>query len=80
LPVDIDEAKNMIFEIKGSKLLSGFRNISPVNTDNLAKLLVKTSDLIMENQDILEMDLNPLIWTEGDSYPKIVDFRMTFTE
>ncbi|MFC2088834.1 acetate--CoA ligase family protein, partial [Calditrichota bacterium] len=80
LPIDIEEAKNMITEIKGYKLLSGYRNIAPVNLENLAKMLVKTGNMLMENPNILEMDMNPLIWSGGEDYPQIVDFRMTIAE
>lgn len=77
LPIDIDEAFELINEIKGHKMLIGFRDISAVNLNNLAEILVKTSQMLMENPQILEMDLNPLIWQEGEDFPTIVDFRMT---
>ncbi|MCK5032959.1 MAG: acetate--CoA ligase family protein [Calditrichia bacterium] len=77
LPIDHEEALELIKEIKGYKLLTGYRSISAVNLNNLADLLVKASQMLVENPQILEMDLNPLIWQEGDDYPTIVDFRMT---
>jgi len=77
LPIDKAEALKLIKNIKGHKLLTGFRDISAVNLNNLAELLVKTGQMLIENPYILEMDLNPLIWQEGDDYPTIVDFRMT---
>ena len=72
-----EEALEFIKDTKGHKLLVGFRNISAVNLNNLADILVKASQMLVENPQILEMDLNPLIWQEGDDYPTIVDFRMT---
>jgi len=80
LPIDIDDAKDMIMEIKGYKLLKGFRNIKVVNTDNLAGLLVKTGNMLIDNPQIVEMDMNPLIWPENEEYPQIVDFRMTISD
>ena len=77
LPIDHEEALELIKEIKGYKLLTGYRSISAVNLNNLADLLVKASQMLVENPQILEMDLNPLIWQEGEDYPTIVDFRMT---
>jgi len=77
LPIDKNEALEFIKEIKGYKLLTGFRDISAVNLNNLADILVKTSQMLIENQHILEMDFNPLIWPAGENYPTIVDFRMT---
>jgi acetate---CoA ligase (ADP-forming) len=77
LPIDKAEALNLIKEIKGHKLLTGFRNIPAVNLNNLADLLVRIGQMLIENPQIIEMDLNPLIWSDGDDYPTIVDFRMT---
>ena len=79
LPIDKSEALKLIVEIKGHKLLTGFRNISAVNLNNLADLLVRVGQMLIENPQIIEMDLNPLIWPDGDEYPTIVDFRMTFS-
>jgi len=80
LPIDKNEALEFIKEIKGYKLLTGFRDISAVNLNNLADILVKAGTMLVENPQILEMDLNPLIWSEGEEYPTIVDFRMTVSE
>jgi acetyltransferase len=77
LPIGLQEAKRMINEIQGVELLKGFRSYPAVDIDSLAKIIVKFSKLIVENPDILEMDLNPLIWTKGASEPIIVDCRMT---
>jgi acetate---CoA ligase (ADP-forming) len=77
LPIDKNEALEFIKDIKGHKLLTGFRDISAVNLNNLAELLVNIGQMLIENPYILEMDINPLIWREGDDYPTIVDFRMT---
>jgi hypothetical protein len=67
----------MINDIQGVELLKGFRGYPVVDIDCLARIIVKFSKLIVENPNILEMDLNPLIWTQGASEPIIVDCRMT---
>lgn len=59
-PIDIYEADSMIKETKGYKILKGFRGREPANTDILKDILVKTSKIIAEHSDILELDLNPV--------------------
>ena len=61
LPIDKAEALEFIKDIKGHKLLTGFRDISAVNLNNLADLLVIVGQMLFENPQILEMDLNPLM-------------------
>ena len=80
LPINKNEALEFIKEIKGYKLLTGFRDISAVNVNNLADILVKICQMLVENPQILEMDLNPLIWQNKEDFPTIVDFRMTVAE
>ncbi len=80
LPIEKDEALSMISEIRGHKLLEGYRNIPKVNLDSLAELLVKAGKLMIDNPQIVEMDMNPLIWPNGADNPVVVDFRMTFSE
>jgi len=59
-PIDYDEAEEMIKETKGYKVLMGFRGKEQANIEILKDLIVKTSKIIAENQNILELDLNPV--------------------
>ena len=60
IPIDKYDAVQMIEEIKGKKLLEGFRNI-PANKDIVVDLLLKVSKIGMELMDnIDQMDLNPV--------------------
>lgn len=66
-PLDRREAKRMIGEISSRKLLGNFRGEAPVNTDQLADVLLGLSRLGLERPDIREVDVNPLIATpKGD--------------
>lgn len=60
-PVDEDEAENMIGEIKGSLLLKGFRGQAPRDVKSLIKCIVNVSRLLVENPEIQNLDINPLI-------------------
>ena len=59
-PINMDEAEEMIRETKGYKILSGFRGVEPANIEILKDMLVKTSKIIAEHNEILELDLNPV--------------------
>ena len=60
-PFDTVAAKEMIAEIKGAALLSGYRGRPVLDTDALADVLVRISLLIADHADrITEIDINPL--------------------
>ena len=60
VPVDRYDAEQMIEEIKGKKLLEGFRNIK-ANKKLVVDLILKTSKIGEELMDYIDqMDLNPV--------------------
>jgi len=66
IPIDEYDAKEMVEEIKGKKLLEGFRNI-PANKELVVDLLLKTSKIGEKLMDkIKEMDLNPIFVYKDD--------------
>ena len=65
VPIERYDAEEMTEEIKGKKLLEGFRNI-PANKDLVVDLLMKVSKIGEELMDhIDQMDLNP-VFVYGD--------------
>lgn len=64
-PITAEDAMQMITQLKAYPLLKGFRNTPPSDIDALADVLLKTSKLVMENPEIKELDLNPVL-----AYPK----------
>lgn len=60
-PIDLAEAQRMIREIKGYRLLTGFRGRPAVDQDKLAEILVNLGYLAAENSEIEEIDLNPVM-------------------
>lgn len=60
-PIDKTEALKMIRSIQAYPMLCGARGQQPVNLDALAELLTKVSEYLAENQDIAEIDINPVI-------------------
>ena len=75
LPITTSDAKSMINELKGSKLLKGFRGSEPIDTNMVAKMLVNIGKLGVDNADYINsIDFNPVI-----VYPKshyVVDAKI----
>jgi acyl-CoA synthetase (NDP forming) len=60
-PVNHTIALKMIQEIKGYTILKGFRGKQGADIDALADILVSISRLMMTRDDIMELDVNPVI-------------------
>jgi acyl-CoA synthetase (NDP forming) len=60
-PLTREDAGSMIRQIKGFPLLQGYRGAPAVDVSYLEELLMKLSAFIVENPEIKEMDINPLI-------------------
>ena len=60
-PISRNSARFMVRGIKGYKLLDGFRGIPKADISAVEKLLVCLSNLVMDNPEIKELDINPLI-------------------
>jgi len=73
-PITEEEAKEMISEIKAYPILKGYRGNPPADIDSIAKILVNTSKLVIDHQEIKELDLNPIIVYESGA--KTVDARI----
>ncbi|MBN1924149.1 MAG: acetate--CoA ligase family protein [Nanoarchaeota archaeon] len=72
-PINLQDAEEMINDLKMKELLNGFRNQPKVNKTLLKRLLVKLSKFAVENK-VLTLDLNPIIFDKNNYY--IVDARM----
>lgn len=76
-PLTETDARQMINELQGSKILDGFRHFPVVNKSTLVQAIMNFSKMIEENPEIIEMDLNPLIYTANINKPVVVDSRCT---
>ena len=73
-PLTVDDARDMITELKAYPLLRGYRNTPPADIDALVDMLCSVSRLVMENPEIKELDLNPvMVYPKG---AKAVDARI----
>jgi len=68
---DIDE---MVKEIKGYKILTGIRGEKPKDIAAIKDILVRLSEIVIDNPEIKEIDLNPVIVHEKGA--SIVDSRV----
>ena len=60
-PVDREEARGMVEELKGADILKGFRGREPFDIEYLVTALVNVSRLLMDHTEIKDLDINPLI-------------------
>jgi acetyltransferase len=65
-PVDLEEARIMIQEIRSFPLLRGVRGEQPCDLNTLAKVLVEFSQLAFRYPEVEEIDLNPVfVFSDG---------------
>jgi acyl-CoA synthetase (NDP forming) len=60
VPLEREDAEEMIREIKGYPLLEGYRGSEPVDVSILEEILLKVSRFVDNNPEIKELDLNPI--------------------
>jgi acetate---CoA ligase (ADP-forming) len=61
-PITHAEALDMVYQVKGAKLLQGFRGRPRADIEALAKTLVQVSHLAVNLEGKLsELDINPLM-------------------
>jgi acyl-CoA synthetase (NDP forming) len=60
-PIDRQTGRAMLEELRGVALLNGARGMPPADLDAIADLLVRLGDLAMRRNEILELDLNPIV-------------------
>jgi len=73
-PVTGAEALDMVAEVKGAKLLRGFRGQPPADIDALADALVRVSHLAVHLEgQLAELDINPLMVLPAGQGVKAVD-------
>lgn len=78
-PITQAEAREMIAEVKGAKLLQGFRGQPACDIDALASVLVNVSQLAVNlDRQLAELDINPLLVLPKGKGVKAVDALVAF--
>ncbi len=65
LPISRLDAELMLNEIKGKKILEGYRGVR-VSKEAIIGLLLRVSKFVEDNPDLEGMDLNPVLAREND--------------
>ena len=74
VPIEKNDAVEMINEIQGKKMLEGYRGQDPADLPYLQDMLVKLSDFVDKTPGIEEIDMNPVFaYKEGAA---VVDARI----
>ena len=80
-PITSSEALDMINQVKGSRLLKGFRGAPPADIDALVNVLVQVSQMAAQLEGTLsELDINPLMVLPEGQGVKAADALVLFKE
>ncbi len=75
-PLTNYDANQMLDDIKGARLLDGYRGSPPADRQSLKELLLRVSSLVEDVPEIREMDLNPVkVFPPGKGY-SVLDARI----
>jgi len=75
-PLTDRDAGEMVREIRGYRLLEGFRGHSPADVKAIEEVLLRLSLLVEEVPEISELDLNPVFALPPGQGCRIVDARI----
>ena len=76
-PIDPEEARAMIAEIRGRLILEGFRGGGKADINSLVEAMVQVSRLALDLEEhIVSLDLNPLMVLPGEGGVRVVDVVM----
>jgi hypothetical protein len=70
-PIEKRDAKEMMQEIKGHKILENVRGMPAADLEELSEILIRVGEIGLDNDAIKEIDVNPLILSGGN--PVAVD-------
>jgi acetate---CoA ligase (ADP-forming) len=77
-PLTRFDVEEMMHELKGAKILEGFRGQPPADIAAVIDILLRFSQLCLDLKDeIAEIDINPLMVFENGKGAKVVDCLMT---
>jgi acetyl coenzyme A synthetase (ADP forming)-like protein len=68
--------QRMIRQIRGFKILEGFRGEPPSDIEAIAECLARLSQLATQLEEIVELDINPLVVFERGRGARVVDARI----
>lgn len=76
LPVNDLEAEELIKSVKAYKILKGVRGNPPVDLEFIKENILRLSQLVTDFPQIIELDLNPFVFSHKNDRCKILDARI----
>jgi acyl-CoA synthetase (NDP forming) len=77
-PLTRFDVEEMLNELKGTKILQGFRGQTPADIAAVVDIVLRFSQLCLDlKDDIAEIDINPLMVFENGKGAQVVDCLMT---
>ncbi|MGD8366452.1 MAG: acetate--CoA ligase family protein [Desulfobacterales bacterium] len=75
-PIGRNEARRMVRQIKGFKLLDGFRGKPKSDISDLEQAMVRLSDMAVAHPEIKELDINPMLAHPDGEGATVADCRI----
>ena len=77
-PVSRFDVEDMLNELKGVRILQGFRGRAAADIDAMIDIVLRFSQLSVDlKNDVDEIDINPLLVFDNGKGAKVVDCLMT---
>lgn len=73
-PLTATDARDMVDELRGTRLLRGYRGSPPADEEALLAVLLRVSELVRVAPEIQELDLNPVIVLSAGA--RVADVRV----
>ena len=73
-PLNLLLARRLMEKTRVYRLLKGYRNRPPANMELLQETILRLAQLVVDFPQIVELDMNPVIVTDGK--PQVVDARI----
>ena len=73
-PLNLLLARRLMEQTRVYRLLKGYRNRPPADMELLQETILRLAQLVVDFPEIIELDMNPVIVTEGK--PQVVDARI----
>jgi acyl-CoA synthetase (NDP forming) len=75
-PVDENTANEMFDQLRGARILEAFRGMQAVDRQTVTQCLVEVSQLMYHFPEILEIDINPMIFSDDGNVGMALDARV----
>lgn len=76
VPLSISDPDEMVAQLRGYPLLLGYRGNLPVCINRLKEAIIRLNKLVIENPEICELDINPLLSLPIGEEPIVLDAQI----